>query len=188
MPSSLQYVRMPSLIHTYTGRLLDPLALNPKDVCIEDVAHALANQCRFSGHVREFYSVAEHCVRASYIVPVPIAFDALMHDGAEAYLQDMAKPLKNHPRLGQAYRAAERRIEFVLGDVFGVTFPFLPEVKVADERMLITEARDLLHGTEGWPSQYASIAPLPDVIVPWNPKKAERRFLARYTELTEGGD
>lgn len=173
---------MPSEIHTYSGRWVNPLDLDPEQVAIADIAHALSNQCRFSGHTREFYSVAQHCVLASRIVPDEFAFDALMHDAAEAYLQDMAKPLKNHPSLGQAYRGAERRIEAIIGEVFDVQFPFPAEVKDADITMLVTEARDLMHGTEEW-EHYRDIPPLAEKITPWSPKMSRKRFLRRFVEL-----
>lgn len=182
--SKQKFERMPSRIHTFSGRMVDPLDLQPEDVCIEDIAHALSCQCRFSGHLRDFYSVGQHCVLASRIVPPEFALDALLHDAAEAYLQDMAKPLKNHPRLGQAYRGAEQRIEAVIGEVFGVTFPFPGPVKEADIRLLVTEARDLLHGTDDW-AYYRDVEPLPARIVGWSPKRTERTFLARYATLKE---
>jgi hypothetical protein len=184
-PLTKQYERIPSAIHTFTGRMVDPLDLKPGDLCVEDIAHALANQCRFSGHVRTFYSVAQHCVIASRIVAKGFEYDALMHDAAEAYLQDMAKPLKNHPKLGQAYRGAEQRIERTIGEVFGVRFPFPPEVKEADLDMLVTEARDLMHGTSGWSGSYRDRPPLALTITGWSPKRAEEKFLARYYELRE---
>ena len=174
--------RMPSTIHTYTGRMVDPLALQPDDVDIEDIAHALANQCRFSGHVRAFYSVAQHAVLVSRIVPPEYAWDALHHDDAEYVLQDMAKPLKNHPTLGQAYRGAEKRVERVIGDVFGVTFPVPEVVKRADITLLVTEARDLMHGTSKW-AVYHDEQPAEFTITPWSPRRAKQKFLARYDEL-----
>lgn len=177
---------MPSLIHTYTGRWVDPLDLDPETVCIEDIAHALSNQCRFSGHTREFYSVAQHAYIVSHIVPDELSFDGLMHDAAEAYLQDMAKPLKNDERLGSAYRGAEHRIEKIIGQVFGVQFPLASEVKTADVIALVTEARDLMHGTEQW-TLYQDIVPLADTIVPWSPKRARTRFLNRYMALGGAG-
>lgn len=173
---------MPSAIHTFSGRLIDPLDLQPEDVCIEDVAHHLALQCRFSGGTKWHYSVAQHAVYCSRIVAPEFAWDALHHDDAEYALQDMAKPLKNHPTLGQAYRGAEQRIERVIGEVFGVTFPFPPEVKTADERMLITEARDLMHGTSKW-EWVPDVEFAPFEIKKWSPEKAEAKFLARYDEL-----
>ena len=54
-------------ITTYSGNLFWPLLPNPADVRIEDIAHALSNQCRFAGHSHTFYSVAEHCVRVSQL-------------------------------------------------------------------------------------------------------------------------
>lgn len=179
-----KYERMPSLIHTYSGLMVDPLDLQPGDVCIEDIAHALANQCRFSGHTSTFYSVAQHAVLVSRVVPPPFAWDALHHDDPEYILQDMAKPLKNHPSLGQAYRAAERRIERVIGEVFGVTFPVPPAVKEADILLLVTEARDLMHGTDTW-AYYNDVVPANFTITGWSPKAAEKKFMQRFEELTD---
>jgi hypothetical protein len=175
-------IKMPSTIHVRSGLMVNPLDLRTEDVRIEDIAHALGNQCRFSGHTREFYSVAEHSVRASRIVAPEFAYDALMHDAAEAYLQDMARPLKNEPRFGQAYRGAEARVERVIGEALGVTFPMPVEVKAADEIMLVTEARDLMHGTEGW-SHFTDVEPLPDPITPWSPKRARREFIEAFDRI-----
>jgi hypothetical protein len=62
-------------IQTFTGRQYWPLDPREGDVYIEDIAHALSLQCRFTGHCRSFYSVAEHCVRVSHVVPSEDAFD-----------------------------------------------------------------------------------------------------------------
>jgi hypothetical protein len=120
---------------------------------------------------------------ASHLVEAEFAWDALHHDDAEAYLQDMAKPLKNHERFGQPYRGAEARIEKVIGEFFDVTFPIGPEVKDADILMLVTEARDLKHGTEGW-SYYQDIEPLDAVISPWSPRRSRREFMVRFKQLS----
>lgn len=181
-----QFERIPSYIHTFSGRMVDPLDLKPEDVCIEDVAHHLALQCRFSGAVRVFYSVAQHAVLASMLPSVVEAgeeWDALHHDDAEYVLQDMARPLKHDERLGQAYRGAEKRIEKVIGEVFGARFPMSPVVHDADTTMLVTEARDLMHGTEKWSGSYKNHPPAEFTISAWSPKRAEQKFLARYAEL-----
>lgn len=180
------YIRMPSYIHVFSGKMLDPLDLKPEDVDIRDIAHALANQCRFSGHTKWHYSVAQHAYYCSLIVEPEEAWNALHHDDAEYVLQDMAKPLKNHPSLGQAYRGAEQRIEKVIGQVFDVRFPFSAAVKEADERMLITEARDIMHGTSKW-TWVPDVEYAPFEIKQWSPKKAEEKFLARYHELNPKG-
>lgn len=172
-----------AVIHTFTGRLVNPLDLQPEDVDIVDIAHALARQCRFSGHTKEFYSVAQHSVICSKIVESGFERDALMHDASEAYLQDVARPLKIHPSFGQSYRGAEKRAEKVIAGVFGTNFPMKPEVKVADNLALVTEARDLMHGTAKWSQFYQEIPPLSEVIVAWTPRRAEREFLERYQKL-----
>lgn len=69
---------------TYTGRTFYPFDPRPEDICIEDIAHSLSNMCRFCGHVREFYSVAEHSVRGASHLYGLNALQFLLHDAAEA--------------------------------------------------------------------------------------------------------
>src|ERR1017187_10636100 len=76
-------------ITTFSGIHFWPLLPNPADIRIEDIAHALSNQCRFAGHAREFYSVAEHSVRVSQLCPPEDALWGLLHDASEAYLTDV---------------------------------------------------------------------------------------------------
>ena len=109
-----KYKRIPSYITTFSGLHIDPLDLQVEDVSLTDIAHHLAMQCRWSGAVRYHYSVAQHAYYVSLLAPPDEAYDALHHDDAEYALQDMAKPLKNHVTLGQAYRGAEARIERVI--------------------------------------------------------------------------
>jgi 5'-deoxynucleotidase YfbR-like HD superfamily hydrolase len=174
----------------------------PEMFSIEDIAHALSMQCRFSGHLIRFYSVAEHSVRAMKQVEAlepavmgvkSAAFATLMHDGSEYALQDMASPLKNHPVLGTAYREAERPVMVALAERYGLPEGFWewPEVKEADTRMLVTERRDLLQG--GMPvtaEQYAlwaqwieGVKPYPGVLFPWSPEEAESAFLHNFFRL-----
>lgn len=173
----------PAFIHTFTGRLVNPLDLQPEDIDIRDIAHALARQCRFSGHTRDHYSVAQHSVICSRIVAPGFECTALMHDASETYLQDVARPLKIHPSFGQSYRGAEKRAEKVIASVFGTAYPMPPEVKDADNLALVTEARDLMHGTDNWSEFYRQIAPLPEKIIAWTPPRAEREFLKRFEAL-----
>jgi hypothetical protein len=70
-------------ITTFSDVRFWPLLPNPDDIRIEDIAHALSNQCRFAGHAREFYSVAEHCVRVSQLCRPEEALWGLLHDASE---------------------------------------------------------------------------------------------------------
>ncbi|QKX44275.1 hypothetical protein HPE42_20935 [Escherichia coli] len=81
-----------SYIQTLSGKKFDYLNSTTDDVEIEDIATALSHICRFSGHLPEFYSVAQHSVLCSQIVPPEFAFEALMHDAAEAYCRDIPAP------------------------------------------------------------------------------------------------
>lgn len=178
------YERIPSRVHTYSGIMIDPLDLDPKTVRIIDIAHHLANQCRFSGATKWHYSVAQHAYIASTQVEPEFAWDALHHDDAEYALQDMAKPLKVDERLGQAYRGAEGRIERVLRPLLDVRFPMPPEVKDADERMLVTEADQLMHGRSEW-ANFRDTIPYDLEIKKWSPEKAKQKWLARFYELAQ---
>jgi len=70
-----------SFIQTASGKHFDYLNASTDDVAIEDIATALSNICRFAGHLPEFYSVAQHSVLCSQIVPHEFAFEALLHAG-----------------------------------------------------------------------------------------------------------
>lgn len=177
--------RIPSTIHTFSGLMVDPLDLDPALVRIEDIAHHLAMQCRFSGATRFHYSVAQHSYHCSFLVPEEDAYDALMHDAAEYVLQDMVRPLKHDPYAGKAYRGAESRVEKVIGEAFGVRFPMPDSVRAADNIMLVTEARDIVHGTDTWTGSYKDVPRAEFTIQKWSPEKAERKFLARYRALKE---
>src|SRR5882724_10226297 len=123
-------------IITFTGLKFYHLNPQPEMVTIEDIAHALSNIGRWTGHTRYFYSVAQHSVYASLICPPEFAFDTLMHDSSEAYLGDMNRPLKHFTAAGPAYREIEEKVEQVIFKKFGVRFPLSEEVKVVDTQML----------------------------------------------------
>lgn len=172
---------MTPTILTSQGRYFNLLQPNHHHIEIGEIAHALGNICRFTGHVREFYSVAQHSYHASYLVPREHALAALLHDAAEAYVGDVATPLKH---LLPEYQGIEARVEAEVFKRFGISAPLHPCIKQADLIMLSTEKRDLMpEHVDDW-ACLAGITPMPDTLIPMAPKTAKYCFLDRFFELT----
>jgi hypothetical protein len=170
---------------TYTGKKFYPFDPRPEEICIEDIAHSLSMQCRFAGHCREHYSVAEHSVRGSAYLRGELALHFLLHDAAEAYLVDLPRPLKRTGVFGWLYRRVERRLELVIAEAFALPFPHSPVIKQVDARMLMTEKRDLLTDPPAaWKESESMFPPFADTIKPLTPSFAEHCFLNRYNALT----
>lgn len=155
--------------------LLDP---ESSVFTIEDIAHALSNICRFTGHCSSFLSVAQHCVHVSHQVPDEDALAGLLHDAAEAFVGDVAKPLK---MLLPEYSVIEARIEAAVLARFGIAA--IPEsVKDADLRMLATEQLQLMRNRDNWVHTEGR-QPYPLVLPRWTPAEAKRMFLYRFGDL-----
>lgn len=166
-------------MQTFTGRQFWPLDARVEDIDPVDVAHALSLICRYGGHVRRFYSVAEHCVLMSRAVAPEHALWALLHDATEAYVGDMVRPLK---RQMPEYVAAEDRLMLVIADRFGIPSGMPEEVKDADNRILLTERAALLaHAPAPWAQD--QLRPLDVEVTGWLPGQAEAEYLTRLREL-----
>lgn len=164
-------------IQTYTGKRICPLDPDPADIFIDDIAHALSLQCRFTGHVSEPYSIAQHSVLVSQFCDPKDAFWGLMHDASEAYISDIARPAKHQM---PEYQAIEERLMEAVAVAFDLEMPIPESVKLADSRLLMSERRDLLVPVDGW-THYAD--PYDYQVVPWDWRAAERMFLKRFKEL-----
>jgi 5'-deoxynucleotidase YfbR-like HD superfamily hydrolase len=148
---------------------------------ITDIAHALSNVCRFAGHCKEFYSVAQHSVYVSQIVPDEDAFAGLMHDCAEAFIGDVTRPLK---LMLQEYRVIEKRIEAALFAGFGLPATLPASVKLADREMLASEQAALLPPHDDQWAVLEGIEPAKEIIItPLCPEEAYEAFMERYHEL-----
>lgn len=173
-----------SWITTFTGLHFNYAAPTAESICIEDIAQALSHECRFAGHLPNFYSVAQHSVLCSQIVAPEFALEALMHDATEAYCKDIPAPLK---RLLPDYQQIEDLLDAAIRQRFGLPLQMDIAVKYADLVMLATERRDLdIDDGEVWP-MLEGIFPADIVINPVMPVQARAMFIARFNELTEWG-
>lgn len=190
-------------MQTLSGKAFYPLAPRADDLDIRDIAHSLAMQCRYNGHVRRFYSVAEHCVLMSdhvlgsklataELTTNQLALWALLHDAPEAYIGDMVRPLKLQM---PEFRDAGDRIMAVIASRFslvggtthrledgssGLTLP--PEVKAIDTRILLDE-RSALLATPPRDWAVGEIEPLGVTIRAWEPSIAKWEYLVRFQAL-----
>lgn len=166
-------------IITASGFVLDLGNPDASGLPVEDVAKALAYQPRWCGATRQFYSVAEHSVMVSHLVPAPIAYHALWHDAIEFIQGDWPSPLKVH--LGrEAINKKLAPIEAALANRFGFDL-HVPGVKEADLVAMATEVRDLLPAT--WMDWGHLPEPAPARIEPLGPEKAFDLFMQRYEEI-----
>ena len=173
-------------LQTVSGRWVNPFEPDPAQLDAGDIARALANQCRFGGHSRVFYSVAQHCVIVSRVVEarggdVEDVFAALMHDAGEAYLGDMPHPIKHRSELGAAFRDAEARLDQAIRDRFKIK-AHVPEVKRVDRALLATERRAFSAEVWHWP-ELEDVEPLDLELTAWSPDVAADEFAKRYAEL-----
>lgn len=179
-------------IRTHRGGRFFPLFPELGAVDLGDIAVALANLCRFTGHTKAFYSVAQHSLLCSILCPVEMQFAALMHDAAEAYLGDVARPMKprtwiNHPTRGPIlFKDAERAVADAICQAVGLPGGILEDdrIKATDDLALAMEARDLM-GVDPTEWGLPGLDRLPPArIVPWPPALAAERFIERFAEAT----
>ena len=152
---------------------------------IEHIASSLAKQCRFTGHTRDpdaIYSVAQHAVLCSYMVPPEFALQALHHDDAEFVMGDMNSPLKGSLR---DFKVMETIVHAEVFHRLGLEPKLHHSVKYADHTLLLTEQRDV--GPEPFELEPHLVAeglqPLTNVIRVWSIREARESFLARHHQL-----
>ncbi len=175
---------------TRHGLKVDPVRLLPSQVRLDDIAHALAYLCRFAGHSALFYSVAEHSLLVSLLVPPPLAVHGLLHDASEAYTGDLIAPIKQALAAHTSWWAElEASIDAAIAerlDLRPLEADEIAAIKHADRVALVTEYRDLMPDDRGAFEPWVGPAP-PQRFGPAGlpPRIARERFLGRFRELSE---
>lgn len=171
------------------GNKIYPLDFQIEDVDIEEIAHSLSNICRFGGHCRSFYSVAQHSTIVAQSVSKEFALVGLLHDATEAYVGDMIRPLKTQKCMS-GYRELEDSIRAVICMKFNIPIMLPDEVYYMDSAVLLAEKRDLLithdHEWQFPQCKYPAICPFPETpIVPMLPNQAKKEFLDYYWRIKQ---
>ena len=179
---------MESYIETVSGIKFEFLDPKPDQFRIGDIAHALSMNCRYVGHSRVFYSVAEHSWQMARMLsglPKEIQLGALLHDASEAYITDVASPVKQHL---PDYQKMEDVIMTALFSKYNLEYPLHPAIKVADRAILSIEAHYLIpsQGREWGMWTEATRPPIDSTYKPVGmlPKQAKTLFLDKFYELT----
>jgi len=157
--------------------ILDPVSFEYE---IEDIATALSNLCRYTGHVDHFYSVAEHSVLVSQLVPPKLALCGLLHDASEAFLGDISSPLK---QLLPNYKDIENNVQEQIAKAFNLPWPFPEDIHVADKKLYWAERKTLAPGVDSLWHQERGPARKVEV-KGFLPKEARKMFINRYKEIT----
>lgn len=177
-----------SVIITYSNRLVDILNLDESDeICIEDIAHSLANKCRFNGHCNRFYSIAEHCLLSTMLAPSELKLAALMHERAEPFMGDIIGPIKRS--FSSIFMPLEKSIEKHIDNSLGLPTLNIGDkktLKYIDNKLLITEAESLFDEPYSdtrfqWPKD---TLPFDIGLMYLSPEKAKEIFMDCFMRLT----
>lgn len=168
-----------SQILTYTGKRFDLYEPDADLIDPRDISHSLAHLCRFNGHTREFYSVAQHCCMVADLVPEEDKLAALLHDATEAYVGDMVRPLKQWMH---AYQDVEQWIWDRICTRFNLELELPASVRHADLVALATERRDLMPVDPAIWDCLVGIEPTAETIRPWSATEARLTFHQRLMD------
>ena len=174
-------------IETFTGKKFYPLDPRQQDVCIEDIAHSLSQQCRYTGHTERFYSVAQHSMELSIYSqlrgePVETNLYYLLHDAHEAYVGDMTAPMKlNFEELGllEVWNKVVNNIDGVIFKKYGILDAVIRDDY--DKRILLDEKKEFFPRSQN--NWELDLVPLGITIDVMSEKMSEYLFLKRFKQL-----
>lgn len=178
------------MISTYTGLRVDPTNLKVEDINITDIARSLSQQCRYGGHTRRHYSVAQHSVLlyryARHVVRegYEVQLLALLHDAGEAYVPDLPRGLKYH-ELMTAYRSIGDAAQTIVEKAFGINVSpsDRARVKAWDGRIVNDEWAEVMHGERPTTKRVNRLGVR---VTRWGIDSAEDHFLQAFAEVKRG--
>jgi len=176
----------PYHVATFSGLYVNLLAPAPESISLYDIAHALSNEPRFGGHTSKFYSVAQHSVLVSNLVPQEYALEGLLHDAHEAYCKDLPAPLKDAlSKDGRdTYRSIEKALDTVIRLKFGLPSDVSSQVAEADMTARASEAKVLMK-TGMWRDWFIKLPETVYIGKALTPHSAETAFIKRFKELAK---
>lgn len=189
--SSQSKSRNGSWIQTHSGMKFWPLDPRPEEIVLEDIAHSLAYQTRFTGHLKCFYSIAEHSILVSLLCDPKNSMKGLLHDAGEAYLKDIPRPLKALPQF-DLYNQLEDRMHGVILQRFNLDGPMMTDdIVKADALMLSAEALWLFKNPpiDDWHLKVYqnedTLYVIRSLLRCWSPEEAKEKFIQRFNELSK---
>jgi hypothetical protein len=190
MKTQLDADRIGDWMMTASGTRFYPRDPRPDEILISDIAHHLGRVCRYGGAVQGHYSVAEHCcLLADFFAftwsstpaeKTKNARWALLHDGAEAYIGDLIRPIK--PSLPE-FAAIEAPLERMIWQKFGLGAVMPAKVKWADSEIIGDERAGLFSAKSLKLAEWRPVAGLGIVVRQWTPGQATVQFLSRFARL-----
>lgn len=171
-------------VTTYSGAKFFLADCNVEDIPMFDIAHALSMNCRFNGHLKRFYSVAEHSVNVALLVGGEHALTALLHDVSEAFLPDMPRPFK---RYVTGFEKFETRVYSAFAELYNLKDPMPEDVLYIDRNIVRTEAEVLYPSPPDWVEYYDTVCPA-SMIQGLPPVDARTMFMETFVELMYEND
>ena len=179
-------------IQTMNACQFHPFDPRPEDIDPNHIAHALSNKCRFGGYPKTLYSVAQHSMLVAEIAYGKSGHDrevylwGLLHDAAEAYLPDVATPMKKHPKFA-FFRELEAQIMLAVCERFHLPPEMPAVVHEADQMALAAEAKELMQPLHpDWKEWIDGIEPITTHVQPRQPHDAKRHWLSQFREQIKG--
>jgi hypothetical protein len=173
-----QKMNTPEWIRTYSGKKFYVFEPRQKDILIGDIAHALSLICRFTGHTEDLYSVGQHSLLVMELCPDECKLEGLTHDFPEAYITDIATPVK---RKMPNYKEYENVLHTAIAKKFHLQYPMPKIIKEIDTEVFEMEWAYLMERKKKVKSGRFRMEREEFRILP--PKEVEKRIIQSFNKL-----